>query len=364
MITASCECGARYRVPDDSAGKKARCKKCGAGFRVPAVEASGPAGDIDALSALAAGDEVDDPGLRPAPEFTVAAHIPMAIDAPVGVASVPENALPPGTWAGYFQAILRTPRMLTESNNAATFVVMWFLLAITLVLAWAPCIGSVGIAIIRGWYLGFLFRVIGNSAANEDDLPAMHATDGVVQDVIVPTFKMLSVFLLARIPAIGFVVASLGQSGTMTTQDLVETCILLAVGMDQAVLAMPLQYAVITGGLIALGYLYMPMMLLIVALGSVADLVRIDLIGKTIIASLPAYLCTAGIVILAGVVGALADFGLDKIAEQSGGAGNLVPSLGLSAVGMGISLFLTIIAMRTIGLYYHYFKNRFAWSWG
>ena len=29
-----------------------------------------------------------------------------------------------------------------------------------------------------------------------------------------------------------------------------------------------------------------------------------------------------------------------------------------------VKLYCWIVAMRCIGLYYHHFKSRFAWSWG
>ena len=31
---------------------------------------------------------------------------------------------------------------------------------------------------------------------------------------------------------------------------------------------------------------------------------------------------------------------------------------------IGLGLYLDVVAMRSIGLYYHHFKGRFAWDWG
>ena len=36
----------------------------------------------------------------------------------------------------------------------------------------------------------------------------------------------------------------------------------------------------------------------------------------------------------------------------------------LSFIGTGIAVYFEIVAMQVIGLYYHHFKDRFAWSWG
>ena len=35
MPTYTCTCGARYKLPEGSGGKRARCKKCGVVFTIP-----------------------------------------------------------------------------------------------------------------------------------------------------------------------------------------------------------------------------------------------------------------------------------------------------------------------------------------
>ena len=36
----------------------------------------------------------------------------------------------------------------------------------------------------------------------------------------------------------------------------------------------------------------------------------------------------------------------------------------LGILGVGVMLYLEIIAMRAIGLYYFHFKRSFGWDWG
>lgn len=43
-ISFACSCGKKYRTPDDSAGKKLRCKGCGEVVRVPGGKAKRPSG--------------------------------------------------------------------------------------------------------------------------------------------------------------------------------------------------------------------------------------------------------------------------------------------------------------------------------
>lgn len=54
MLEVACPgCNTKLKAPDTSAGKKAKCKKCGTSFRLPGT-ADGPAGESQTLSAAAA----------------------------------------------------------------------------------------------------------------------------------------------------------------------------------------------------------------------------------------------------------------------------------------------------------------------
>jgi hypothetical protein len=86
-----------------------------------------------------------------------------------------------------------------------------------------------------------------------------------------------------------------------------------------------------------------------VAIGGFATLRRVDLIFATMIKTFPIYLLTVAIVFgTAFIVPALEDL-----------PGGLIGRV----LVIGISLYGEIIALRAIGLYYHHFKHRFAWSW-
>jgi len=100
-----------------------------------------------------------------------------------------------------------------------------------------------------------------------------------------------------------------------------------------------------------------------VALGGFATLYRLDLIVLTIIKTLPIYLFTVALM-----------FGAVFIEEKllvavSGGpqrpmSGTAGGILALHVLSRGLDIYLNIVLMRLIGLYYHHFKDRFAWSWG
>ena len=54
VVEVSCpNCGVKLKAPDNMAGKKAKCKKCGTGFRIPGpASASESASEGQALSVL------------------------------------------------------------------------------------------------------------------------------------------------------------------------------------------------------------------------------------------------------------------------------------------------------------------------
>ena len=91
---------------------------------------------------------------------------------------------------------------------------------------------------------------------------------------------------------------------------------------------------------------------LCVAMGGFSTLARYDLLVVTVLKSLPVYVLTAGAVFVA----LSRNYLLAAVVDVLGILGG--------AVLIAIGLYLEIVAMRMIGLYYHHFKHRFAWSWG
>jgi prepilin signal peptidase PulO-like enzyme (type II secretory pathway) len=101
--------------------------------------------------------------------------------------------------------------------------------------------------------------------------------------------------------------------------------------------------------LLLIPMLLWPMMLLVVALGGIRSLIRFDLMMLTIAKTFPAY----ALVVVFAYVGVV-------------GPALLPEDVGLAAWAalLAVEVYAGIFTMRVIGLYYHHFKNRFAWSWG
>src|SRR5256885_352206 len=72
-------CGKRYSVADQFAGKRAKCKNCGATLVVPEPATTGAHVDYDAMAAMESSGTVDDTGaIAVAPPPVPAAAPPMA----------------------------------------------------------------------------------------------------------------------------------------------------------------------------------------------------------------------------------------------------------------------------------------------
>jgi hypothetical protein len=106
------------------------------------------------------------------------------------------------------------------------------------------------------------------------------------------------------------------------------------------------------GALLLAGMVLWPMLALSVTMGGFSTLARVDLMALTIVKSLPVYLFTVAVVFGAFLVLGV----LDVVKEVFG--------LFAAVIVIGAGLYLQIVALRMIGLYYHHFKHRFAWSWG
>ncbi len=105
-----------------------------------------------------------------------------------------------------------------------------------------------------------------------------------------------------------------------------------------------------------------PMALLVVAVGGLPALIRVDLMLRTMVRSFTVYsivvvLAYAGLLI-PELIGALLMPG--EVVEES----SLETGWLQAAILAPLSLYGQIFMMRTVGLFYHHFKSRFAWSWG
>ncbi len=188
--------------------------------------------------------------------------------------------------------------------------------------------------IVSGWLCSFYFNLVLHAAGGEKDLPEMSFTGGWVDDVIVPIFKFVGVTVLCMLPLIIYaIVKGIGFFNVFSSDDAVVY------------------------GLIALGTLAFPMIMLMAAVGGLGTLMHPILILLTLAKTIVPYLITCFLVGGALFATSLA---ADALNAHQGGKNPFSAQILISIA----SMYAWIVSMRVIGLYYHHFKHRFSWSWG
>jgi len=344
MTTYTCVCGAQIKLPHGSTGKRARCRNCGAIFTVP------PDPDEEWVSS----EGGDDPQER---AYHVAGEDSLQADAAARQAGEnvdraalsgyrPDELLDMGRTAaatrrrrGFWADVGWTFVLFINPGNLFMLLLIWIMHSILPFLTAAGCIGLVGLIIVQGWLCSYWFNVVSDAAAGEEDLPGLALTEGFLDDVAFPLLKFIGATALAWAPAI-IVAVLLALAGSMS------------IG---AVLAGPTPSLLAACGV---SMLLWPMVLLVTAIGSLFAVVRVDLLVRTVVRTLLPYLAVCSLVGGAGLLRTQAPALVGRV--SAGGGGFFMPMV-LTAF---LQAYFGIVSMRIVGLYYHHFKERFAWSWG
>ncbi len=353
MPSCTCVCGARYRFAQESIGKKTKCRKCGVVFTLEAPT-PGPIPLADEGIIPLAKDEPTDnpempsPGTKPGAASGVSAGTsPDAPSLPPGF--VPPDVIiePPERVRTYVGDLLESFVFMFRLESIMTFLFMWFILAFArMLLPFGGLMGMAGLFVVAGWYCAFRFEVVGNAAAGEVGLPEVSLSEGWVDGIIVPFFNWVGSWLIVMIPAgiglgleIGFGRIGLLNVVQMLTGD-ASTLIVEAVRNESFLFL---------GGLV-LGLFMWPIIVLCFALGGVSSLGRLDLIVETVFKTFPYYVLTVLIIYATVALRPLGDLM---------GSGYMMRILSI-----GFGLYLELIGLRAVGLFYHHYKDKFAWSWG
>lgn len=323
MIVVSCKCGARYRVAEELAGRRLKCKKCAAPIAVPAPDPpqAAEAYEVDML--------VDEPVIRH--DAVVAG--PAVLGTPAG-ASSPSRAAPaePGQLPAYLKDCVASLMFFAESGNLIRFLVVAAIVMLRPFLWHAPCIGQLALIIVFGWVFSFLFNVMLNAANGERDLPELTLMEGPVDTIVIPCFKCIAAFAVVSVP---FVIYGVFNPA--------------AVENDEP------SFWVIVGACL----FFWPMAMLMVGIGGVSSFARVDLMIRTLIRTFLPYFLVC--VLSAGAFAA--SWYINKSLTSSGGKASEHP-IAVMCILQVLELYCWVLVMRFIGLYYHHFKSRFAWTWG
>ncbi len=191
--------------------------------------------------------------------------------------------------------------------------------------------------IIYGWLAAVYLSVVQDTAAGLEDMPGIKMEQGFIDDIFKPALKFFAATVLAYLPAALFV-------------------LFILAGASLPFILFPVS--------IVLGVFFWPMIILMFAFGAQETLVRVDLIIGTLLRTLLPYLATWLLLLLVGcmvmatyLAELLARFGLDVAFFDFSGAG-----LAVKVTVTIVETYLTIVAMRFIGLYYLHFKHRFTFK--
>ena len=364
MAKCYCPCGTAYGVPEASLGKKAKCRKCGAVFTLKEEkEESG----IFAIADEAWPDT--DPDAGRAGTGVVASPVavsPADDGVPSDSVGMPGGAnlaaVPAHESRSYVTNVLWTFLFPSAPASLISFLIAWVILVVGMFASNVPLVGWACAIIVAGWYCAFLFNVLQSAAAGDDVLPDVAVPTDIVGDLLGPLFSWLGSWFIVVIPAILYLIVA-WQQGFITVVDILEILLGGLGSLWQATGSATIIYYVLLG----LGAAAWPMVILCVVLGGFSCLSRIDLIIKTIFRTLPVYLLTIalmfGAVALSILLSGMATARTPSAAGNSaqGAMSNLIL---MGIVLKGIGLYLDIVLVRLVGLYYHHFKSRFAWSWG
>jgi hypothetical protein len=279
-------------------------------------------------------------GLPSAPGARIC--VPCGIDLVTGKLLRTDTGMPAaptdtgGKLAEFFRGSMASFGFIANPGSLVTFLILAAIACMQPIINMAPgCMSLLATVVVQGWIASYLFNVVLDAANGEEDLPDLALTGGWMDDVIVPFFKFMVTWLAALTPAIAYI-AWIATSGPQLLTNPTAEIVALA----------------------AAGVLLWPIIVLAVAVGGVATVLRVDLLVKTVVRTFVPYLLVC---VLAGVAFGSSWFTQGVLPRMSGLGGS---ALATSMVSIVVGLYFWIVAMRCIGLYYHHFKGRFAWSWG
>ncbi len=360
MATCRCPCGASYRVPDSALGRQAKCKRCGSYFTLEAeddglftiadeIGAGGSSNQGGAEAALGVAGGRVEPTLPPQS---------VTFEGLAGTAAARggSGSIGRGTARGYASDVLWSFLFLANPGNLASFLVIW----LALVLGEYTCLPLGVMATL--WFAAFRLNVVVCAASGENYLPDVHFLTDIFSNLVWPCVQWTGTWLIVLTPALAYEYVT-GTRGVFAWAAVYEK---MSGGLG-ALLGGSVSGVTVLDVLIYLGIAAWPMVVLCVAMGGFGSLCRADLICVTIVRTFPVYLITLalmfGAVFLQEAAQSLAAAGVGPKAGRSSG-GTTGIWIVAAVLLRGAEIYVDIVLMRLIGLYYHHFKEKFAWSWG
>ncbi len=357
MLVAQCPaCGARYQVPDEVAGRKARCKKCSRPFTLPMPQPDSGRLELTPMTG-ASTTQTGTVVMRNRPDEAGTGALRRGAGTEPGQPARPGRAFP-----DYLVSLGRAALLGATPASIALFAVTWFILFLReiLVSPWFVCpgVGLAGWFVLTFWYLAYQMNVVVHASSGEATIPAPTMAAGWVDDLLVPGVKMWIADLVAYLPALVFAAVVMG--GAVSWRQWAGQLGAAIVGTDLATPAQ--QQPGLGAALLAAGWLLWPALIVALARGGATAALRLDRVLLMIGRAAPAYLVT----VLVALTSPAAHVGLRAWLlhpQPTGGPVDLVQVLLVPAAVVAAEVYTALLAARAAGLFYHHFRNIFPALW-
>ncbi len=368
MAKCYCQCGVGYTVAETSVGKKAKCTQCGAvfvlgvfGASIPIVPRAEVEDEVGVADAPAGGTGAAAQGSVVAPPGSPAAIASIGVTSTAVTGAIAAGA---SVDRGFWSDVLWTFLFPSSIGNLVKFLVVWGVLVASQFSLIVPCIGIPLTLIAYVWYAAFRFAIIESAVAGESELPDMLAVGDVLDGLVGPFFKWVGSWAVVFVPAFVFLFLISEQQGGYDATAILRMVVNGLGGILTGASSKNLGFDILAYA----GICFWPVVVLCIAVGGFQTLYRFDLMVATVFKTLPVYITL--LILMVGAVYAqhelvaLATTRTATATQGAGFAGLLGGSFVLEFLRLGLRAYADIIVVRLVGLYYHHFKERFAWSWG
>ncbi len=273
---------------------------------------------------------------------------------------------PPGSFAGFLPLVGRCYFLPVKGENMVPWVVIAVFVAASPLLKFVYCLWMTGGLFIYCWYAALQFNVLIDGASGEERIEVPAISDWI-SDVFIPGLYLWLSKLIVRLPAVAYLGSVFARDGI----DLIEGIVMViqVVVMDPAIpmlLLEPIDIGIYLGVLL-IGHFFWPIVLLVIAVGgNPFDGLRFDLMGRTIVKTLPGYLFVV-FCMYASLAVTTATYAVIYLVWGEGMtmlSGDFCAPVSAWLGATLLEVYLMVSVMRMIGVYYHHFKSKFAWSWG
>jgi hypothetical protein len=395
-LRIKCKCSKLLRVPSSLAGQKVACPSCKRAYRLSAEQfvASGQPAKTNPVTSTAKPKSVaQPPQLAPAASqgegSTIVDPPPFSFDeelsslSVLGIGGIPNSddgdefkladepasiptlsvAQPPAANLQYAstKSVRSSAKTFADDGNprrsfwldalysfiypfkngmnVATFFIVAGFLLMKIPLEWIGIYGMAGRGFIFGWVAAMYLSVIQDTATGSEDLPGIRMQDGILDDIVMPALRYVGALAVALLPS-----AIYG----------------IAYGLDW--LPDSLVNPLVPVVWLAVGLFLLPVVLMLFSFNAIGMVFRLDLIFATILRTFLPYMALCAMLFVVAFLGTIVSYGplLVLIGLPSAGFLSFKASMALRIVCDVGDLYMTIVAMRMIGLYYLHFKSRFA----